>query len=117
MKLTFPKIVHKIDLGEYDTAMQGQLVEVWVNPPSEHLVRMGELNNKLVDDPTEEARQQYVELLSDLLSQGDKSTHFNAHDLEELITGTADTDPRFWVWFQVRIINEINAHRVGLKKA
>ena len=114
MKLTFPKIVHVVDMGEYDEAMKGQVVSVWVNPPSGHLVKLGKLNHALMEKPTDETRLEYLDLLSELLSQGDNK--FSTADLDALMTATQDTDPRFWIWFQVRVIEEINEHRLGLKK-
>jgi len=118
MKLNFPKIIHEIDLGEYDEAMKGQKVSVWVNPTGGHLVKMGELNKTLNEEAgNEDAKAEYLAMFSELLSQGeDKETHVSAEELQDIIDGTKDTDPRFWMWFQVRIVDEINSHRLGLKK-
>jgi hypothetical protein len=36
--------------------------------------------------------------------------------LKTVRDATAETDPAFWIWLQTRIIEEVNNHRLGLKK-
>lgn len=116
MKLNFPKIIREIDLSEYAEEMKGQKVLVWVNPPSADLLALGDNYKKSLEDD-EKAEKAYLATLSDLLSQGDKDTKYSVDDLVEVRDVTKDTDPAFWIWFQTRVMNEVNAHRLGQKKA
>lgn len=114
MKINFPKIVRAVDLGAYAPEMSGQLIHVWVNPPSADLVDMGEQYKASFEDKG--AEEKYLALLSGVLSQGDKDTHVSVDELREIEKSSGETDPAFWVWLQNRIIETINDHRLGRKK-
>lgn len=162
MKINFPKIVRPIDLGEYAAEMQGQVIHVWVNPPSNDIVAMAEFykasldlenlpNNietvkehlasikkptekqkaehekmlafygkrlkELEDEKYKDAYDKYLGYLSSLLSQGsNKETHYSVEELRELEKASQKTDPAFWGWFQTRVIDATNDHRLGRKK-
>lgn len=113
MQINFPKIVREIDLGEYAPEMEGQKMQVWVNPPSADLTKLGDDYKKAVEGD-EQAEQEYSDFLSVLLSQG--ADKIGVDDLKEMQSASADTDPAFWMWFQNRVITEINDHRLGRKK-
>lgn len=49
MKIDFPKIFGKIDLGEYAPEMAGQKISVWVNPPSADVVALAEFYKANLD--------------------------------------------------------------------
>ncbi len=49
MKINFPKIVKGFDLGEYAKEMQGQVVRVWVNPPSGDVVAIADYYKATVE--------------------------------------------------------------------
>jgi len=116
MKINFPKIVRKVDLGDYAEEMQGQIINVWVNPPTSDLVTLGDNYKKWIDDDDKEAEKDYLEKMSELLSQGEKASHFSVDELKTVRDATAETDPAFWLWLQNSILTEVNNHRYGLKK-
>ena len=116
MKIDFPKIVKVVDLGEYAEALRGQQVFVWVNPPTQTLTELGNLFEKMRDSEGVDGQDEYLKIMSELLSQGEKDTHFSAKELRELVDKTVDTDPAFWIWLQNRILEAITDHRSGRKK-
>ena len=120
MKINFPRIVRPVDLGEYAPELKQQVL-VWVNPPTGDLSAMLDSYKLSISGETEAdketAAQAYIESLSVLLSQGEKDSHFSPAELQELRDGTRETDPAFWVWLMARMMDEINEHRRGLKKA
>ena len=116
MKINFPRIVREVNLNEYAPELDGQKIFVWVNPPSKELAELDDLNKAYVED--DKALDPYLDKLSILLSQGsDEKAHCSRDDLKEIIEGTAETDPLFWNWLQVRIVREVNDHRLQRKKA
>jgi len=115
MKINFPKIVRPIDLSEYAPEIKGS-VFVWVNPSRQTLAELSEKFNALVESEGKEGLEPFLEMMAELLSQGEKDTHFSATELNELIEGTKETDPAFWPWLQGKVLELINEYRLGLKK-
>lgn len=75
--------------------------------------RLEEINGEAYENAYEE----YLGILSQLLSQGkEKSTHVSVEDLHEIEKATKEENPRFWVWYQNKIVESINQHRLGQKK-
>lgn len=64
----------------------------------------------------EDVGKRQIEILSELWSQGSKDTHYSVEDIKELIAGTRDTDPGFWLWLKNKTIFLIVEHRVATKK-
>ena len=114
MKLTFPKLTKEIDLAGYHPDMQVKLY-VWVNPPVNTLTSLSEKFKNYADSDGKERDDLFV-LFSEFLSQGPEDTHFSHEEIKELVDGTADTDPVFWVWLQGQIFNAISDHRTQVKK-
>ena len=110
MKIEFPKIVRVVDLSEYAPELSGQYVHVWVNPPVKLLTQLSQQFND------EKKQDEFLACLSELLSQGPEGTAFTKDELFELIEGTAERDPAFWVWLQNGIVQAISEYRTGLKK-
>jgi hypothetical protein len=119
MKINFPRITRPLDLGEYAPEMQGQSLQVWVNPLPDDVTGMLD-NYKLSlsgNGKGETAWSAHVEALSVLLSQGGDDTHLSPADLQELRDGTIKTDPAFWPWLINGVMDRINAYRSIRKKA
>lgn len=116
MRLDFPRIVHNVPLSEYTPELK-ETVQVWVNPPVSTLSQLAALYKAYRETGGQDSFDQFLAILSDLLSQGREETHWTVDELKDMITRTADTDPLFWIWFQDRVVREINDHRTALKKA
>jgi len=161
MKLNYPKIVEKLDLAKYNPSWGGQVLFVWVNPPSDDLVRMADMHKahleltnipgniqlvkghlKDIEKPTKQEKEEhekmlkfyeerlkelesdkyanayedYLTLLSGMLSQGADDTHVSVDDLKEIEKATKETDPAFWNWLQTEVVDMIANHRTGQKK-
>jgi hypothetical protein len=136
MNIDIPKAVRALDLGEYMPEMQGNVLEVWVNPPSEMLKEISDLTqgifdlvgralkkkqnwlSKKVNEKSSEGIENRIrELFSELLSQGQPQTRLSEADLNRLETETFETDPNFWPWLQNKMFAMIREHREGKKKA
>lgn len=125
MKLNFPKIIHTFDLAEYAPEWGGQQIHIWVNPPSDLLANLADANKIVIDieskkkfkqEDLDAARRKYLEHLSAVLCEG-PDNKLSVDDLYAMYEATESTDPSFWMWFQIRVIDEINDHRLGQKKA
>lgn len=116
MKINFPRIVKPFNLSDYAPELT-QALSVWVNPPRSFLARLGYFDGKL-DDPgkVDEFNEAVCSWFSELLSQGDPSTHITPEDLKTLRDETKETDPGFWLWFQNSIAGMIRDHRITVKK-
>lgn len=108
MKLKFPKITHEVSMGDYDPAMAEVKIDIWVNPPLDLLIELGE---------EETTVERYTEIIAELLSQGkDAERHWTPEELKTAVEGTLDTDPGWWIWLQEVISKEISDHKIRTKK-
>ena len=126
MKLTYPKVIKQVDLAEYAQEWGGQSIYVWANPPSSDLQKWADNRSivfgldkkKHTKQEIEQARDEFYEFMSVLLSQGkEKETHCDVANLKSIEEDTKETDPFFWVWLQKSVIETINDHRLLRKKA
>lgn len=115
MKIEFPKIVKELDLSEYAPGLT-QRVSVWVNPPVKMLDDLGAAFKLQMDSQGQDGQEAFLLILSAVLSQGAPETHWTVDELKKLQDDSADTDPRFFWWFQDRVAREIFEHRTGVKK-
>lgn len=116
MKLEFPKIVRDVPLSEYAPELT-QVVKVWVNPPVKKMEAWSDGFRQYAESQGQEGEDAFLTILSELLSQGEELTRWSVDELKQIRAQTADTDPRFFWWFQDRIAREIYEHRAGVKKA
>jgi hypothetical protein len=140
MEIKIPKITAPLDLGDYNQAMAGTLVHVWINPPSEVRIRFspiserglalvaeqGQLHpdknakDKVKAEALEKELGELLEAqdvwLSEIWSQGPEGTHFSAGEVKKLRTETANTDPRLFGWMVGSSIRLIGEHAGALKK-
>jgi hypothetical protein len=52
MKINIPKIIQPLDLAGYSSALAGQALQVWVNPPVEMRRRYGLIVQQIIKLPT-----------------------------------------------------------------
>lgn len=144
MKIEIPKIVRPVDLGEYAEEMRGQLLYVWVNPPTalmdeyfrlrKDLLETDDEINKLNPQDNKKAAPANVEkinglvkalesqaagmrdVLAQLLSQGPEALRWTSEDVAALLTETADADPQLYPWVVNAIFEQIGEHRARRKK-
>ena len=116
MELQFPKIIREVKLSEYAPELT-QTIQVWVNPPVKVLDDLSNGFKKYIEPGQTEGREEFLTVLSSLLSQGEPGTHWSVDELKKLQEESVDTDPRFFWWFQDRIARAIFEHRAGVKKA
>jgi len=116
VKIVFPKIVREFSLSEYAPEMEAVLISVWINPSMQLLTDLSSTYTAYIDSHGTEHFDEFLLVVSQLLSQGKPESHFTPDELRELFEQTKATDPQFWMWFQNRILNEINEYRLGIKK-
>jgi len=116
MKIDFPKIVRSFPLSEYAPEIPGD-VFVWVNPPVKTLDKIATALGVIIDSKMQDGVDDFLAVLSELLSQGEVASHWSLDDLKDLFEKSSDTDPSFWEWFQNRVLQTISEHRQGRKKA
>lgn len=113
MKVIFPRIVREFLLSEYAPEVSGR-VQVWVNPPKIKMVELFGTFKTYLGERTEQNFLAYLEVVSELLSQGEEK--YSVDELKELHDNTQETDPAFWMWMQERVLKEILEHQSGQKK-
>lgn len=116
MKLTFPRKVETLDLAEYMPEMAGQTLDVWVNPPNGQRLELYTALRNAAETPGDETAYQVYARLAELLSQGAEDRRISAEELRELAEASTVTDPRFWSWLVIRVIEMIETHRGAIKK-
>lgn len=88
MKLDIPKVLTRVDLGEYAPELKGQFFYVWVNPTLDILRN----HDALVKAGDEGALNDWYALI---WSQGDGvETHWTAREIVEL----QERDPALVAW-------------------
>jgi hypothetical protein len=133
MQINIPKIVKKIELKGYAPEFGEACLEVWVNPPVKLVEKLRLAKAKVLNldipkrelTPEEKAElekaiheswNEQAEVYAELLSQGNEETRLTVEEVKGLAEGTVDTDPMFWSWLQVEIVDAINEHRFSAKK-
>lgn len=102
--LTFqiPKIIRKIDLGEYAEELSGNELLVWVNPPRD---KLNELQELLDDQSGDEMIAWCAEIWDE-----------EPETVKAFIEDTMDTDPALWSFMVTRTFDLISEHRRGQQK-
>lgn len=120
MKIDVPKIVRPVDLGGYAEEMRGQVIYVWVNPPTVLLQEYFGLQDSLRTGEDEKALEGQAarlrEILAELLSQGPEELRWTADDISVLLMEKSETDPLLYPWVVNAIFEKIGEHRVRQKK-
>lgn len=141
MEIKIPKITDPLDLGDYNEALRGQLIHVWINPPSEVRGRLTPIatrgaaivaeNGQLHPEKCAEDKAKAVALdqesseilekqdiwLSEIWSQGPEGTHFSAGEIKQLRTETAETDPKLFGWMVANTIRLMGEHLGAIKNS
>jgi len=133
MKFNIPKIIQPLEMSEYDEAMEGLALQVWVNPPrsvhssywkfqielgklSKELESLKDADPKKIDDLNariESVNRDIFAWFSNIWSQGkDPDTHVA---LEEIETMT-DEDPALWGFVTNNTMKLIREHRDNQRK-
>jgi hypothetical protein len=132
MKFDIPKIVRPLGLAEYDKALEGLTLHVWVNPPMtvrQTLVDIGtafaaalkqdvpdgaapDVEAEIVQQATEALYAGRVGWLAEILSQGPEATHMQRDELE----AKRQEDPAFIEWLMRRIGRMMLEHQSAEKK-
>jgi hypothetical protein len=105
MDIKIPKVIQRVDMGGYSSALSGRHVCVWVNPTLAILREHDEIV-KAGDDT--KAFAWYAKVFS---QDEDVSTHWTAAELE----AARETDPSFWGWL-VRAFWDARGEHVSKKK-
>jgi len=115
MKIEIPKIVRPLDLGEYDEALRGQRVYVWVNPTREVMRAYARLRDEGKDEQADQIKldEQLRDWFAKLWSHGPADTSWTADELLEI----AETDPAFAGWLILQTWQMIGSHSAHQKKA
>lgn len=145
MKLNITKVIQALDLGEYAEAMQGQVVQVWLNPDRATLRRrellIEEYNRRLeaLKNPpqvTEKNRVKVAERFKTTLDEfnefalGDflkgihewfaslwsQHTDAGTHWTTDELVELNEADPALYQWMKDRSLKMMEAHRSREKK-
>lgn len=87
MRLEIPKVVVRVDLGEYAPELKGQAFYVWVNPTLEILRKHNEL---VKENDGDELNAWYAVIWS----QGENGTRWTVEEILAL----QEQDPAFLAW-------------------
>ena len=135
MKFNIPKIIRPLEMSEYDEAMEGLTLHVWINPPrgihssywkfQGELLKLSKELEALVEKKSTEkeieklnarieaVNQEVFAWFSNIWSQGkDPETHVSIEDIEHF----ADEDPAIWGFVTSSTMNMINEHQAKQRK-
>ncbi len=139
-RLAIPKILRPLALKDYAPEFGEAVIQIWANPPRDLWLKHNplvqearSLQKRLLEpedpdaikDPEEAkaAAERLVELgrevqawYSEIWSQGPEATRWTPAEIEELVSGTQDTDPKLWMWLSGRTLELIAQHRYEAKK-
>lgn len=105
MKLEIPKVIARVDLGEYADALAGQYLLVWVNPTLDVLRK----HDELVKTGDENALNDWYAVV---WSQGEaEETHWTAREIVDL----QEKDPALLSWM-VRATWTLRGEHISKKK-
>lgn len=134
MKFDIPKIIRPLEMVEYDEAMTGLALQVWVNP-SRHIHneywtcqselvkatgKLGELVKKpdakktiALDKKIDKCNQKVYAWFARLWSQSeDQGTHVSVEEIEAM----AEEDPAIWRFMINRTMKLIRDHQENIRK-
>ena len=133
MKFNIPKIIKSLEMSEYDEAMKGLALRVWVNPPSgvhasywkfqASLAKLSKKLESLKDSDTKEVvdinteienvNQEIFAWYSNIWSQDeDPDTHVSVEEIENM----TDEDPALWGFVATGTTRMIREHRDNQRK-
>lgn len=115
MKIEFPKILKQVPLSEYAPELK-TVVTVWVNPSIKLIGVLADAFTVYMDSEGKEGLDAFLAPLSEILSQGEEATYWTVDDLKAMVEGSQETDPLFFLWFQNRVLQAVNEHRLQIKK-
>lgn len=107
MDFKFPRVVKKIECGEYAPEMSETVVAVWVNVPTRLLLSTDELNAMKDEELFAWLREVWS-------PQGDECS---LEDVQGLWEHCKENDPRLWGWLVSRTMLLLFDYRIGQKKA
>lgn len=127
MKINIPKVIAKVDYGEYASEMTGQYLHVWLNPPLEVLrehdeIMRGDKSNgegqaakskEEIEKDIQERENQMKEWYAKIWSQGPEGTHWTAEELREL----ESKDPTLLTWMINSTWQKRSEHLARKKKS
>lgn len=106
MKLDIPKVVVRVDLGEYAPELKGKVFCVWVNPTLDILRKHNELVKSSAGD---DLNAWYAVIWS----QGDEGTHWTVEEILSL----QEQDPAFLAWMIRETWDRRSEHIAKKKKS
>lgn len=133
MKFNIPKIIRPLEMSEYDEAMEGLALQVWVNPPSgvhgsywKFQVELGKLSKELeslknsdakkvegLSTKIENVNRDIFAWFSNIWSQGENpDTHVSLEEIEAM----TDEDPALWGFITHNTMKLIREHRDNQRK-
>lgn len=130
MQIQIKKLIRPLDLAGYASEMQGQAVQVWVNPTREVIQKRvaldDELAQRLKDSTTAETSAALLEWTKATYEPGmrewfaqvwsqheNRETHWTADELAQLDT----IEPALVLWLNARTMQMIREHRATEKKS
>ncbi|MGA2504195.1 MAG: hypothetical protein ABSG01_08915 [Anaerolineales bacterium] len=143
MEFKIPKITAPLDLGGYSTALAGQCVQVWINPPLEKRRTYWQTSRRVLELDAQKKRlnaekqpltpaqlkavafleQEATKLLgqidawiSEIWSQGAEETHVPAETVHQFRVESADTDPQLFGWMVGSSLRLMMEHQGTVKK-
>lgn len=113
MKLEIPKVIARVDLGEYAPELKGKVFCVWVNPPLSVLIEYQRLAAVSVSSGADTgAGMEMLGWYSRLWSHGEDGTQWTAAELASL----QEDDPAFLIWLIKRTWTARDDHMTPAKK-
>lgn len=132
MQFKIPEIVKPLNLADYDKALDGLTMHVWVNPPMSTRQKLADIATQfavaLKQDVPEDASPDLeaeivnratsalyagrIAWLSEILSRGPDAARMTEEELEE----KRREDPAFLEWLMKRITRMMQEHQSAEKK-
>lgn len=102
MKINFPRVYAPVNLAEYAPGFDG-IIEIWCNPPRQKIMDFVEA---IKTSDVDKLAAGIAELWRD----------WTAEDFVDLYNDASDTDPALIPWLVRHTLEQITAHREGVKK-
>lgn len=136
MKFNIPKIIKPLEMSEYDEAMAGLALQVWVNPPrgvhneyweiQSELLRLSREMDKLIklknpdnkkiavlDKEIDKNNQGVFAWFANLWSQSeDSDSHVSVEEIEAM----TEEDPIIWRFMTHKTMKLISEHQENIRK-
>jgi hypothetical protein len=112
MKINIPKILKAIPLEEYAPELEGQALQVWVNPTREMINRYNEMITEVHGNPSPETNNKVKAWYAEMLSQGPEDTRWTVEELTEL----ESKDMTFITWLMSSVLTAWTEHKTYKKK-